>query len=217
MITGRRHRTTRIQHVTAVSPDASRPRRRDDSVGCLDDLGDVVPVLLDVEVHPDPAAAADVRRPEEPARIQRDPVLLRALRRGRPERHPVVVVPVGERDELLPDEPGRLAVAEPLGHARQGQAQVANPLQRSPRWSGWRHRRQRYVDALAAAPVRASLRRRARTARLGIVQHWSTALFAVGELTWRVPVKRVRLDRRARRPGCRGADGTRLRCGVKEV
>ena len=37
-----------------------------DRMGGVDDLGDVVPVLLDVEVHPDPAPATDVRRPEEP-------------------------------------------------------------------------------------------------------------------------------------------------------
>ncbi len=114
--------------ITRPSTGASRPRRSDDIMGCVNDLGDVVPVLLDVEVHPDPPSSAHIGWPEEPHGIECEPVLLGTIRSGRPERDPVVVVPVGERDELLAHEPGRLAVADPLGRAGEGQAQVAKPM-----------------------------------------------------------------------------------------
>jgi hypothetical protein len=200
------------------SPDASRPRRRNDIMRCVDDLGDVVPFLLDVEVHPDPPPPTHVRRPEESPGIESDPVLLRTFRSGRPERHPVVMVPVGERDELLSDKPGRLAVADPLGHARQGDTQVPNPLHallgarnRHPRNGTSAHPPLHRLRATPCSGYRTSPTTEAPTSPA------TSELFAVGELTWRGPVKRVRLEKRARRPGCRGANRTRLRCGVKEV
>ena len=48
----------------------------DDAVGVGDQLGDLVPVDRDVEVDAEPAAVADVRRPEEPLGVGGDQRLL---------------------------------------------------------------------------------------------------------------------------------------------
>ena len=105
--------------------------RGDLPVGVGDDLGDLVPVhLVVVEPDAEPAATADVRRPEEPVRAGGDQRLLRAGRGGAPEPDPVVVVVVGVGHEDLAHEPGRLAVAGLLGDLGQGQAERAQPGQR---------------------------------------------------------------------------------------
>ena len=92
------------------------------TVGIRDDLGDLGPVDGHVEVDAEPAAAADVRRPEVVLRGRRDERLLDPGWRCAPEPEPVVVMVVGVRDErlLVPDEPGRLAVAQPLRRLRHG-------------------------------------------------------------------------------------------------
>src|SRR5690606_32970478 len=53
-------------------------RRRDGAVGVLAHLGDLVPVDVAVEAHPDPAAVTDVGRAEEPVGIGAYELLLRA-------------------------------------------------------------------------------------------------------------------------------------------
>src|SRR5689334_15764300 len=54
-----------------------------------------VPILRYVEVHAEPAARANVGRPEEAIRRGSDKPRLRIHRRGAPEREPVVVMVIG--------------------------------------------------------------------------------------------------------------------------
>ena len=54
-----------------------QPGGRDDAVGVLAELGDLGPVGVAVEADADPAAAADVGRPEEALRVGRGELLLR--------------------------------------------------------------------------------------------------------------------------------------------
>jgi hypothetical protein len=58
----------------------------------------------------------------------------RALRRNAPPPPPVVVVVIRAGDEQLPapDEPHRLAAAEPLGDLREGAADRSQPVHRPP-------------------------------------------------------------------------------------
>ena len=65
---------------------------------------------------------------EEPVGIERRATAPARPPGGRPEAEPVVVVVVGHRQELLPHEPGGLTVTDPLGRARQRQAQLTYPL-----------------------------------------------------------------------------------------
>src|SRR5690606_2255143 len=107
-------------------------RRRDGPVRVLAQLGDLVPVRLAVQPYPDPAAAPDVRRAEVPLRRGGDQRLLRAGRRRADQvREVVLVVAVlpeaGERDPVT-DEPGRRAVAGPLGDLGKGQADRSDPV-----------------------------------------------------------------------------------------
>src|SRR5512140_2902688 len=88
----------------AVQP-GGQPRGRDDAVGVLAELGDLGPVDLAVdlavEANADPAAAADVGRPEEALRVGGGELLLRSGRRRAPQvRELIVVMAVGpERHE----------------------------------------------------------------------------------------------------------------------
>ena len=74
---------------------------------------------------------AHVGRTEEALGALGDEHLLGAVRGRAPEGQAVVVVMVGVvREGLLAlDEPGRLAVAEPLGRLGQGEADLAELLQ----------------------------------------------------------------------------------------
>jgi hypothetical protein len=109
-----------------------QPGGRDDAVGVLAELGDLGPVGVAVEADADPAAAADVGRPEEALRVGRGELLLRPRWRRAPQvRELVVVMAVGpERREgaFAADEPGRRAMAGPLGDLGQGQADHAEPF-----------------------------------------------------------------------------------------
>jgi hypothetical protein len=86
-------------------------------VGVVDESIQLVPVDGDVEIHADPPAVPDVRRAEEALRRALDEHLLDALRGGEPERPSIVVMAVRGGRELatVGREPGRLAVAQPLG------------------------------------------------------------------------------------------------------
>jgi D-amino-acid oxidase len=123
-------RLSRIQ-LRRVVQLRCQPGGRDDPVGVLAQLGDLGPVHRSVQADPDPAAVADVRRPEEPVRVGPDQFLLRPWRRRAPQVREVLgMVPVGpQRHEraLAPDEPGRRAVAGPFGHLGQCQADRAHP------------------------------------------------------------------------------------------
>jgi hypothetical protein len=104
-----------------------KPGGRHDEPGIGDEPGDLVPVHRDVEPDAEPASMADVWRDEEPIRSAGDERILDAVGRRAPETEPIVVVMVGIRyeDALVIDEPGRLAVAQALGRARQGEAKAA--------------------------------------------------------------------------------------------
>ena len=93
----------------------------------LDQVRDDVPVDLDVEVHAEPAAVADVGRAEVALRRLGDQRLLHVGARRAPEGHAVVVMLVREHHEglLAADEPGRFAVAQAFGHLGQRQAEAA--------------------------------------------------------------------------------------------
>ncbi len=150
----------RIDEVLGLTPTDLAPRgalrveagdqllRRDHAVGVLADPGDLVPVEIDVEADADPAAAADVRRAEEPVRLGFDQRLLRAGRRRAPEVREVVavvaVVPQLHEHLLVADEPRRRAVARPLGHLGERETDRAHPVDQRHR-----ARSDRYSDAPA--------------------------------------------------------------------
>jgi len=97
-------------------------------VGLGDELLQLVPIDRDVQVDAHPTTMADVWRPEEPDRIGLDQAFLAAGRRGQPDGEPVVVVMVRRRRKRAgTDEPGRLAVAQPLGDVGQRFADRAEP------------------------------------------------------------------------------------------
>ena len=112
--------------------DNLRPPAATVSVGVLAELGDLGPVGLAVEADPDPAAAADVRGAEDPVRLGRDQLGLGAGRGGAPQVRELVLVvalgPQGDERFLVPDVPGRRAVAGPLGDLGQRQADAPQPL-----------------------------------------------------------------------------------------
>ena len=99
------------------------PSRGDQRVRVVEESVQLVPVDRDVQVHPDPAAVPDVRRAEESLGGGLDERVLDTVRRGEPERAPVVVVAVRRRRELAATgrEPGSLAVAQPLGDPGLGE------------------------------------------------------------------------------------------------
>ena len=67
---------------------------RHHAVGVLAQLRDLRPVDIAVEAHADPAASANVGRPEKPVRRAGDKLGLRARRRGAPQvRKLIVMVP----------------------------------------------------------------------------------------------------------------------------
>ncbi len=105
---------------------------RDRPVGILDQFRHGGPVERHIEPDADPAPAAHIGRDKENVRVLGDQLRLRAGRGGAPERQPVIVMVIGEADEglLAAHEPGRLAMAEPLGCLRQRQADPAQPLLR---------------------------------------------------------------------------------------
>src|ERR1700753_4419268 len=90
------------------------------------ELSDLGPVALTAEAAAEPAATAAVRRAEDAVRFGLDQLGLSAGRGGTPQvRELVLVVALGpQRDErlLVPDVPGRRAVAGALGDLGQGQA-----------------------------------------------------------------------------------------------
>ena len=87
------------------------------------------PIDLDVEVHAEPAPVADIRRPEEPLGSGRNQGLLGTGRRSKPCCSPVVVMSIGRGHELpLPDEPARLAVAQPFGRVGEREAERPQAL-----------------------------------------------------------------------------------------
>ena len=113
---------------TGLARSGTDRRGRHDLPRIANQRLELVPVDLDVQVHAEPAPVTDVRRPEEAVRRRPDQCLLGARRRGEPGGTPVVVMAIGGRDELaLPDEPARLAVAQPLGSFRQAEADRAEP------------------------------------------------------------------------------------------
>lgn len=93
------------------------------------------PVDVPVQPDPDPAAVADVRRPEEPAGFRDRQFLLGAGWRGAPQmRELMVVVPVGpQHDELPADEERRRAVTLTLLAARQREADRPDAVLDGPR------------------------------------------------------------------------------------
>ena len=109
-----------------------QPRGGCDAIGVLAEFGDLGPVDGAVEADADPAAAADVGRPEEALRVGRGELLLRSGRRRAPQvRELVVVMAVGpecHERALAADEPGRRAVTGALGDLGQGQADRADPF-----------------------------------------------------------------------------------------
>jgi len=72
----------------------------------------LVPVDVAVEADPDPAAMADIRRPEKPVRFRARQFLLGTRRRRAPQvREVSLVVPVRpQHDELPPNEERRRTV-----------------------------------------------------------------------------------------------------------
>lgn len=100
------------------------------AVRILEDRGQLLPVdILHIKVDTEPAPVANVRGTEEATRRCRHQCLLRAVRRGAPQADAVVMVVIGDGGELLRSrEPRRFAMAEPLRHAWQPEAQSANPL-----------------------------------------------------------------------------------------
>ena len=117
-----------------VSP--GRPRRGEGrchrDVGVDDDRFHVVPVDSDVEIAPDPTSSPDIGRHEEAIGVGFDQHPLNSVGGGTPAGETVVVMVVGVGDELsLPtDEPGRLAMADPLLDFRQRQTDLAQPGER---------------------------------------------------------------------------------------
>src|SRR5438874_1653864 len=108
-------------------------RGGDARVGIDEDLLDLSPVDPAVEPDTDPTAVPDVRGHVEPVWLLVDQLLLHARRSGADEAEPLVavmVVPGGGKRLLVPDEPGRRAVAQPLVHLRQSDAQLAYALDR---------------------------------------------------------------------------------------
>src|SRR5579863_7968864 len=67
------------------------------AVGVLAQLRDLRPVDIAVEPHADPAAAANVGRPEELVRRPGDELGLRASRRGAPQVRKVIVMVPGRQ------------------------------------------------------------------------------------------------------------------------
>lgn len=77
---------------------------------------DLLPIEFDVQVHAEPAANADVRRPKVQLRLRFDHRLLRTRRCRAPEGKPSTVVVIRVHDEaaLALEEPSRLPVTQPL-------------------------------------------------------------------------------------------------------
>src|SRR5581483_9780172 len=106
--------------------------RRDGRERVLDDPRELVPVDAVVEPHAEPAAVADVGRPEEALGVRRDEQLLVPRRRRAPDAEDAVAVMVVEQHEeaaLLADEEARRAVARPLARLRECEAEPAQTLE----------------------------------------------------------------------------------------
>ena len=81
---------------------SQQPLGRDLAVGVPDDLGDLVPVRIQIDPYPDPAAVSDIRWPEVLLWIFGDELLLGAGPGRAPEGQPVgAVVVIIHRHELL--------------------------------------------------------------------------------------------------------------------
>jgi hypothetical protein len=91
-----------------------------------------VPIDIDVEIAPDPTSSAHIGRHEETIRVGLYQHPLNPVGGGTPAGEAIVVMVVGESDELsLPtDEPGRLSMADPLLDFRQGETDLAQPGER---------------------------------------------------------------------------------------
>lgn len=94
------------------------------------DLRHLTPVNVAVQAHADPAAMANVRRPEEPVRLRTRQFLLDTRRRGTPHvREPVVVMTARpQHDELPTGEERGGTVARSLLAAGQRQADSPHPV-----------------------------------------------------------------------------------------
>src|SRR5829696_3401153 len=133
-----RRRSGRGRPATRPRGLAARPgllhqlRRRDLDVSVLEDPRELVPVELPVEAQAEPAAVPEVRRTEEPLGVGLDEHLLNAALGRSPQRErPVAVVVVQDHREgaLVPDEKGRVTVAQPLAGLRKGEAELADAIE----------------------------------------------------------------------------------------
>jgi hypothetical protein len=89
-------------------------------------------VELPVETQSEPAAVTDVRRAEEPLGVGLDEHLLDAVLGRSPQREPpvaVVVVQDHREGALVPDEEGRVPVAQPLAGLGKGEAELADAIE----------------------------------------------------------------------------------------
>ncbi len=115
------------------------------TVRLLADAGDLGPVGVDVQADANPPPATDVGRPEEPERLGVHQFLLYPRRRRAPQVRKLVAVmsvpPEHDEGALAPDEPGRGAVARPLGYLGQAQTDGSEPLELVVRFG---HRRRGY-------------------------------------------------------------------------
>src|SRR5207244_13365481 len=94
-----------------------------------EDLFDLAPVDLAIEPHADPTTVPDVRRHIETVGLFVDQLLLHTGWRGADQTQgsvAVMVVPDRRERLLLPDEPGRRAVAQPLADLRKRNANAPN-------------------------------------------------------------------------------------------
>ena len=165
----RRRAARRVRAGRAAARLLHELRRRDLDVGVLEDPRELVPVKLAVEAQAEPAAVPDVRRAEEALGVGLDQHLLDAVLGRRPQREPpvaVVVVQDHREGALVPDEEGRVTVAQPLARLRQGEAELADAFEDLVVLSHvrtWRTRRARC--GLQARPRRRRRHGRSRSAR----------------------------------------------------
>jgi len=112
-------------------------------VGVGDDRFHVVPVDKDVEIAPDPTSSTHIGGHEETIRVGLDQHPLNPVGGGTPAGETIVVMVVGVSDELslATDEPGRLAMADPLLDFRQGETDLAQPGERICHHGSIVHRR----------------------------------------------------------------------------
>ena len=98
----------------------------------IDEVGYFLPLDLDVEIDPEPAAVTHIRRSEETSWLGRDQLLLEARGSRAPEAQAVimVVIGIGHKHLLVIDKPGGLAMTRSLGCPWQGKANSAQFVKR---------------------------------------------------------------------------------------